>query len=90
MTQAMPLVDLDPAPSRVARVLLAFIRLYQTARRGRLSPCRYVPSCSAYATEALQRHGPVRGSWLTVRRLSRCHPLGGYGADPVPELRKPS
>ena len=67
-----------------ARVVAAPIRLYQAARAGRLSPCRYVPSCSSYALEALEVHGAVRGSWLTVRRLGRCHPWGGLGADPVP------
>ncbi|MGI8685356.1 MAG: membrane protein insertion efficiency factor YidD [Acidimicrobiales bacterium] len=67
-----------------ARVLAAPIRLYQLARAGRPSPCRYDPSCSTYALEALEVHGAVRGSWLTVRRLGRCHPWGGLGADPVP------
>jgi putative membrane protein insertion efficiency factor len=47
--------------------------------------CRYNPSCSAYAIEALKRHGPIKGSWLTVRRLLRCHPWGDYGHDPVPD-----
>ncbi len=46
--------------------------------------CRFQPSCSAYALEALQRHGPARGLWLTVRRLARCQPWGGHGYDPVP------
>lgn len=67
-----------------ARALAAPIRLYRVLREGRPSPCRYVPSCSAYALEALEVHGAVRGSWLTVRRLGRCHPWGGLGADPVP------
>lgn len=67
-----------------ARVLAAPIRLYQIARAGRPSPCRYTPSCSSYALGALELHGAVRGSWLTVRRLGRCHPWGGLGADPVP------
>ncbi len=70
--------------SRPARLLVFFVRLYQAARFGRLSPCRFVPSCSEYAVEALTEHGAVRGSWLTIRRLSRCHPLGGRGFDPVP------
>ena len=70
----------------VARLLIWLVCVYQAARRGRPSPCRYVPSCSQYAAEALDRHGAVRGGWLTVRRLCRCHPWGGFGADPVPEL----
>ena len=47
--------------------------------------CRYQPTCSAYALEALEKHGAVKGSFLTARRLSRCHPFGGDGYDPVPE-----
>jgi putative membrane protein insertion efficiency factor len=72
-------------PSLRARLLINLFLLYQAARRGRPSPCRYLPTCSNYAIEAVQRHGAGRGSWLTIRRLSRCHPLGGRGADPVPE-----
>lgn len=68
-----------------ARALRGLIRLYQAARAGRASPCRYVPSCSVYATEAIERHGALRGSLLAARRLGRCHPWGGHGADPVPE-----
>jgi putative membrane protein insertion efficiency factor len=81
------------SPGCFARALLRLIRLYQWARRGRPSPCRYLPSCSEYAAIAVDRHGAARGGWLAVRRLCRCHPWGGYGADPVPErpgVRNPS
>jgi len=65
---------------------LALIRIYQRWISPLLGPrCRFIPSCSAYAAEALQRHGPWRGGWLSVRRLSRCHPLTPCGCDPVPD-----
>jgi putative membrane protein insertion efficiency factor len=76
------------APGRrgpAARALVAAVRAYQLARGQRPSPCRYWPTCSAYAIEAIERHGAARGSWLAVRRLARCHPWAPYGADPVPE-----
>jgi putative membrane protein insertion efficiency factor len=73
-------------PSPVARALRGGVRTYQAARAGRPSPCRFTPSCSAYAVEALEVHGAARGSWLAVRRLCRCRPLGGKGWDPVPPL----
>ncbi|HQW86080.1 MAG TPA: membrane protein insertion efficiency factor YidD [Flavobacteriales bacterium] len=65
--------------------MIGLIRLYQFT----LSPllpgaCRYTPSCSAYGVEALRRHGPFRGGWLTLRRFLSCHPWGGHGHDPVP------
>ena len=71
-------------------VLKAPIHLYRLL----LSPylgvsCRYQPSCSAYALEALDRHGIGRGSWLTLTRLCRCHPWGGHGVDPVPDKQQP-
>lgn len=47
--------------------------------------CRYDPTCSAYALEALRRHGALKGGWLTLRRLLRCHPWGGFGVDDVPD-----
>lgn len=77
--------DAGRGPVRgAARPLVVLVRWYQLAREGRPSPCRFVPSCSTYATEALQEHGAIRGTWLSVRRLSRCHPWGGEGYDPVP------
>jgi hypothetical protein len=72
----------------LARGVLALIHGYQTLRVGRASPCRFVPSCSAYATEAIEVHGAFRGGWLAVRRLGRCHPWGGHGYDPVPSRRE--
>lgn len=48
--------------------------------------CRYAPSCSEYAVTALERHGVVKGGWLAVRRIARCHPFGGHGHDPVPPV----
>lgn len=71
-------------PSPAARAVLAVLRLYQLVRAGRPSPCRFVPSCSAYAVEAVEVHGARRGAWLAIRRLARCHPLGGHGIDLVP------
>lgn len=70
--------------SPAARALHALVRAYRYLTASRLSPCRFDPSCSTYALEALERHGAVRGSWLTIRRLGRCHPWGGAGLDPVP------
>jgi uncharacterized protein len=69
----------------IARLLQWFVRLYQRVTAGRPSPCRFVPTCSNYALDAFERHGAVRGSALTLRRLARCHPWGGHGWDPVPE-----
>ena len=73
--------------SRPGRALTALIRLYQQARAGRPSPCRFFPTCSAYALEAVEVHGAVRGSALAARRLCRCHPWGAHGIDLVPEPR---
>ena len=71
--------------SPVARGLHAVVRAYRRLFAGRPSPCRFDPSCSTYALEALERHGAVRGTWLSLRRLTRCHPWGGMGWDPVPD-----
>lgn len=67
-----------------ARPLTFLIGCYQAMTTGRLSPCRFHPTCSSYALEAIELHGARRGSWLTLRRLFRCRPLGGRGFDPVP------
>ncbi len=72
-------------------VLRAPILLYRYTLSPLIGPvCRYQPTCSAYALEALERHGPVKGTWLTLRRLARCHPIkwlgGGEGHDPVPAV----
>jgi putative membrane protein insertion efficiency factor len=69
----------------VSGLLMALIRGYQYL----LSPllpnsCRFVPTCSQYGVEALKKHGPAKGFWLTSKRIFRCHPWGGSGYDPVP------
>jgi hypothetical protein len=70
-------------------MLLAPIRFYQRFISPALPPsCRYTPTCSGYAVEALQTHGAVRGSWLAVRRIARCHPWHAGGYDPVPPARE--
>jgi len=70
----------------VIKTLLIFlVRIYQWFIRPLIGPrCRFLPTCSEYAIEALHRHGVVRGSWLTTRRLCRCHPYNPGGIDPVP------
>ena len=70
--------------SPVAALVLRAIALYQGLRAGRPSPCRYLPTCSAYAAEAVRRHGAGKGILLSVKRLARCHPLCEGGIDPVP------
>ena len=71
---------------RLISVLLQFIIIFY---KGAISPffppqCRYTPSCSDYGLQAIKKHGPYKGLWLTVKRISRCHPWGGHGDDPVP------
>ena len=72
----------------MTRVLVALLRAYRFA----ISPlygevCRYYPSCSAYALQAVTEHGSLRGSWLAFRRIARCHPWAAGGLDPVPPPR---
>jgi uncharacterized protein len=71
--------------SAAQRMALRMIEWYQHAFAWRPSPCRFSPTCSAYAHEALLVHGTASGLWLTLRRLSRCRPFGPSGFDPVPE-----
>lgn len=77
-------------------LLLALIKAYQwvlsplkNALFGETGRCRFTPSCSEYAAEAVRRHGALRGVWLAGRRLLRCHPWGDFGPDPVPKPRRP-
>ena len=67
------------------KLLIVPIRFYQRFLSPLKPPtCRYSPTCSAYAIQALRKHGPVKGLYLAVRRILRCHPWGGSGYDPVP------
>ncbi|HET6282660.1 MAG TPA: membrane protein insertion efficiency factor YidD [Polyangia bacterium] len=69
----------------MTRVLIFLIRIYRAAISPLIGPsCRFEPSCSAYAEEALHQHGVVRGLWLATCRLGRCHPFSRGGIDPVP------
>ncbi|HMK20321.1 MAG TPA: membrane protein insertion efficiency factor YidD [Chitinophagaceae bacterium] len=64
---------------------IALIKIYQWIISPILGPkCRFTPTCSHYAEEALKKHGVFKGIWLTIKRISRCHPWGGSGYDPVP------
>lgn len=69
----------------LARLMSLPVHFYRACISPMLPPsCRFTPTCSEYAIEALRKHGPVKGSYLTIRRIMRCHPWGGSGYDPVP------
>jgi putative membrane protein insertion efficiency factor len=88
---AQPSGHAAPAMSALALSALALVRAYQVG----VAPltggaCRFTPSCSAYAIEAIEIHGAARGLWLALRRVARCHPWGGFGHDPVPHAHGPA
>lgn len=69
----------------LVKMMVGMISIYKRCISPYMPPsCRFTPTCSTYAIEALQKHGPLRGLWLTVKRICRCHPWGGSGYDPVP------
>ncbi len=69
----------------MSKLFIAIIRFYQGALSPLLRPsCRFTPTCSQYGIEAIKKHGALRGGWLTLKRIARCHPWGGHGHDPVP------
>jgi uncharacterized protein len=76
----------ETAARHALLALLAFYRVVLSPFVG--GGCRFVPSCSEYAHDAVIEHGALRGGWLALRRLSRCHPLGSYGLDPVPPAER--
>ena len=88
LSNSLPLPRVNP--TRTNGRLVGAVQWYQRAAQLRPSPCRFSPSCSCYAVEALQTHGTPRGLWLTLRRLVRCRPFGPSGYDPVPDVVHPS
>lgn len=74
----------------LSRAAIGLVRFYQLAISPLFPPsCRYLPTCSQYTIEALQIHGFLRGTWLGIKRIARCHPWGGSGYDPVPPKEPP-
>ena len=81
-----PSLHTHPLNRLVSAVLIALISFYRRWISPLIGPrCRFIPTCSAYGLEAIERHGPWRGGWLTLRRLLRCHPFTPCGCDPVPD-----
>lgn len=81
-TGARSVPEAEPARRRGAAQ--AALLAYQALRSGHPSPCRFYPTCSTYAAEAVAEHGAWRGAWLAARRVARCRPFGGHGIDLVP------
>ncbi|WP_419907926.1 membrane protein insertion efficiency factor YidD [Candidatus Poriferisodalis sp.] len=73
-----------------ARIAIATVRFYRALPRSRPPSCRFDPTCSQYALDALRTWGALRGGWLAIRRICRCHPWGGWGYDPVPARVSPA
>jgi putative membrane protein insertion efficiency factor len=79
---------LRSSSSIFAIILVGFVRFYQLFLSPLLgSNCRYQPTCSHYAIEAMRVHGGLKGGWLAIRRIIRCHPWGGFGYDPIPDVK---
>ena len=75
----------DVIKAAIAGIFLLLVRAYQLLLSPMLgASCRYTPTCSQYAIEAIRKYGPFRGGWLAIKRIGRCHPWGGHGHDPVP------
>jgi putative membrane protein insertion efficiency factor len=69
----------------LSRLLTSIVRLYQLViSPWTLASCRFTPTCSSYALESIERYGAGRGSWFALKRITRCHPWGGHGYDPIP------
>lgn len=76
--------EIDARSTIASRLAIRLIGAYQRVSSTRQPRCRYLPTCSQYCVEAIERHGTVRGLWLAIRRLGRCNPFGPHGYDPVP------